>query len=97
MAIEAIWGNPKIRKPLMTILFYVAAYFLIETFHKIHPGGYGDQSLGTFVFHILIPLSIILFMFNFIKTIRGDKTNLIPTIIHFLLISLFVVIFFNGN
>jgi hypothetical protein len=73
-----------LRKSLITIAFYVAAALLIELLDRVSPGGPCNPGLGDMLFILLIPGSAIFFFISLYKTIRTDRINVYPTIIHLL-------------
>jgi 4-hydroxybenzoate polyprenyltransferase len=95
MEINKIWKEPKYRKPLMTLLFYFLSYITIQVLNKISPSGPCVPGLSFLAFLALIPICIILFLINAYKTLEGDKTNIISTILHLIVGVFFILVFDN--
>jgi hypothetical protein len=84
--------NPKYKSAFLTLLFYVILWFLIGIRYVIFPSGTVLMVLETIAPIILPLLSLIFLLINIWKYFNRDKTNIISTIIH-LIVILFYLIF----
>ncbi len=83
--------NPSTKKICLTILFYLIAAISIYVLEESSPSGPCTPGLGILSFMLLPFISAILLIINFIKTYKGDKTNKVSTLIHFIFIIGFFV------
>jgi hypothetical protein len=81
-------------KPTKTILYYLIAAVLVIGAMKIFPSGSCGPSLDILVFLAVILLSLLLFVINLFRTLNGNKTTKIPTIIHLVGCAIFLLYLF---
>jgi len=84
-------ASPKQAKKLIkTIAFYFSFSFIALLLEKLSPTGPCVPGLGVLSFLLLIPISLVLCIYNFVRVEKGDRSNLPSGIIH---LSVFLVMF----
>ena len=82
--------NPIHKKVGFTILFYVVSGIVIYFMNKLAPSGAHVPGLGVITFFLLPIVSFILLLANLFENYFGNKTTIIPALIHFVYIVGFV-------
>jgi len=72
----------KAKKLIKTIAFYFSFSFIALLLEKLSPSGPCVPGLGILSFLLLIPISLVLCIYNFVKLKKDDSSNLPSAIIH---------------
>lgn len=89
--------SPSVKRICLAVLFYLVAAITISLLMKAAPGGPCVPGLGILGFMLLPFISAILFIVNFIKAYKGDKTYNVPVLIHFIFIVGFFILLSSCN
>ena len=84
-------------KPVKTLIYYLIIATTIFGAIKMFPSGSCGPSLGVLVFLGLILLSVVLFFINLVRTLNGNKTTKVSTIIHFLCCTALIIYLFTAS
>jgi amino acid transporter len=84
-------------KPVKALLYYFIAALIIFAAIKMFPSGSCGPSLDVLIFLGIILVSLVLFVINLFRTIKGNKTTKVSTIIHFLGCAALIIYLFTGG
>jgi len=80
--------NPFVRKPLLTILFYIVSGITLWFITTSFPGDPCNPGIALFSIFFVLILIVVLFFINLYKTLSSDRSNLFSMLAH-----LFVIIY----
>jgi hypothetical protein len=70
------------KKILKTLVFYISFGLIATILEKQSPSGPCTPGLGVLAFLLLIPISLGLCIYNFVRAKQNDRSNLPSAIIH---------------
>ena len=83
--------NQTVKKAGLTIIYYLIAFALVYLSEETSPSGPCANGFGLLFIYLLPLVATILFIINFIKVYRGNNTHKGSAIIHFIVLSIFVI------
>ena len=88
------FNNLTAQNTILTLLFYVSIIITVAILNQYSPSGPCNPGLGILLLmFVLFLMTPILFVINFNKTKKGDKTNRYSALIHFIVLISFAVLF----
>ena len=78
-------------KGILTLLFYAVAFISIYILNEVSPSGPCTPGAGILLVILLPALSIVLLIYNINKTLKGNKMNKTPALIHFIALLLMAI------
>jgi hypothetical protein len=85
--------RPATVKTMLTLTFYAVVWGLTYILDKVTPGDMCNPGGGFFILMSLPLLIFFLMGFHLVKTIRGNKSHLVPAIIHSVVLAAYLAIF----
>ncbi len=90
--------NPTSKNTILTLLFYLSVIIVVAILNQYSPSGPCNPGLGILLLiFVLFLMTPILFVINFNKTRRGDKTNRYSALIHFIISISIAIVFILLN